>query len=100
MRDVVSMRVEFDIAAQKCLNQVMIHNTHIEEQLEAGIKRAFEQFDFVEFVASATQEAIKSEIKNSSNWGKLRELVKKKADEIVEAHIEKEMEKWKKGMGL
>lgn len=100
MRDLVSMRIEFDIAAQKCLNQVMINNTHIEEQLEAGIKRAFEQFDFVEFVANATQEAIKSQIRDSASWGKLRGLVQKKADEIVEAHIEREMEKWKKDMGI
>jgi hypothetical protein len=95
MRDTVTMRVEFDIAAQKCLNQVMIHNERIEQQLEEGIKRAFEEFDFVEYVSRATQDAIKAQIKDSSSWGKLRELVKRKADEIVEAHIEKQMEKWR-----
>ena len=99
MKDLITMRVEFDIAAQRCLNQVIINNEHIEQQLEEGIKRAFEQFDFVEYVSRATQDAIKEQIRNSSSWGKLRDLVRKKADEIVEAHIEKEMEKFRKNMG-
>lgn len=95
MDDVVRMRIEFDIAAQKCLNQVMIQNTKIEGMIEAGIKHAFENLNFVEVVSIATQRAIKEQINDSANWGKLRDLVKKKADEIVQAHIDKQLEKWK-----
>lgn len=98
LRDAVHMRIEFDIAAQKCLNQVIIQNETIAQQLEEGIKRAFERFDFVEIVEAATIEAIKSEIRKSTEWGKLRDLVRKKADEIVDAHVEKELEKLKNSL--
>lgn len=37
----VRMRIEFDIAAQKCLTQVILTNDRIEELLKSGIQKSF-----------------------------------------------------------
>jgi hypothetical protein len=92
----VTMTLHLDIAAQKIINMMVINNEEIEGQLKSGIEKAFKEFDFEAVVTAATKGAIEREIKESTNWGKLRDIVRNKANEIVERHIEKEMEKFKK----
>lgn len=89
------MTLHLDIAAQKIINMMVINNEEIESQLKSGIEKAFNEFDFESVVTTATKGAIEREIKESTNWGKLRKIVQDKANEIVERHIEKEMEKFK-----
>lgn len=93
--DHVAMRIEFDIAAQRAISQIILRNDAIEKQIEEGIKKAFESFDFEAAVIEATEQAIKRQIRDSSSWDKLSQLVRKKADEIVDAHIEKHMKELK-----
>lgn len=53
-------------------------------------KKAFDSFDFEQIVIDATKQAIKSELQASANYGKLREVVRKKADEIAENYLDKQ----------
>jgi len=48
--DYTKVRVELEIAAQRLISQFMLNNQEIEKQLEAGVKKAFENFDFEKVV--------------------------------------------------
>lgn len=93
-----TIRFELEIAAQKVINQLMLNNSAIEQQLEVGIKSAFESFDFEAAIKEATLRTIESEIRKSTNWDKMIRLVREKADKIVDDHIEKHMDNLKKSL--
>lgn len=95
MEGFTKIRFELEIAAQKVINQFMLNNRHIEDQLESGIKNAFEDFDFESEIKVATTNAIESEIRKSANWDRLTKLVREKADKIVDDHIEKHLQSLK-----
>lgn len=88
----VRITTHLEIAAQKIIEQLILNNELIEEQIESGVKKALTTFDFEAEVQKATEEAIRREIKNSSNWDKLSKLVREKASKIVDDHIEKHMQ--------
>lgn len=52
-RDQVTMTIHLDIAAQKIINMMVINNENIENQLKAGIEKAFKEFDFETVVTAA-----------------------------------------------
>ena len=89
MENSTQIKVELDIQAQRLISQYMINNERIEKEIEAGIKRAFESIDFAKEVEHSVKNCIDQAIKSSGEWGKIRDAVKKKADEIIETYIEK-----------
>lgn len=88
----VTMRLELEISAQKILSHLIVHNETVEKGIEAGLKNAFETFDFERVVTEAAKRAIQREIEDASGFKAIREMVRKKADEIVNKHIEKQLE--------
>jgi fructose/tagatose bisphosphate aldolase len=95
MEDFTQIRVELDVQAQRLISQYMIDNERISKQVEIGVKRAFEKIDLEKEVENSVMGAIQRAIKESSEWGKIREAVKKKTDEIVESYIEKAIQGFK-----
>lgn len=96
MDNVSTVRVELDIQAQKMISQYMINNERIEKEIESGIKRAFESIDLEAEVERSVKNCIEQAIKQSAEWGKIRDAVKKKTDIIVEEYIEKSIAQFKK----
>ena len=95
MENYTQVRVELDVMAQKLISQYMINNERIEKDIESGIKRAFETIDLEKEVERSVKNAIERAIKDSSEWGKIRDAVKKKTDEIIETYIEKSISKFR-----
>ena len=77
------IKLEIEVMAQKLLQQYIIHNEQIEKQVEAGIKNAFENFDFEKEVEKIAKRAIEDSIKSSINYGSISNVIKKKSDEIL-----------------
>jgi hypothetical protein len=75
----------------------VISNVRIKKDIEAGIKRVFETIDLEKEVEKSIKNAVEKAIKDSSEWGKIREAVKKKTDEIVETYIEKSIDNFRRG---
>lgn len=100
MENFTQIRVELDIQAQKLINQYMIDNKRIEKEIEAGIKKAFESIDLEKEVEKSVKNCIEKAIKDSSDWGKIRNAVKKKTDVIVEEYIEKSIANFRKDYSL
>ncbi len=95
MENTSTIRVELDIHAQKMIHQYMIDNQRVEKEIEAGIKKAFESIDLEKEVERAVKKCIEDAIRQSADWGKIRDAVKKKTDEIVENYIEKSISKFR-----
>jgi len=95
MENFTQVRVELDIQAQKMISQYMINNEKIEKEIESGIKNAFERIDLEKEVEQSVKNCIQEAIKKSGEWGKIRDAVKIKTDEIVENYIEKSIAKFK-----
>lgn len=89
---------EIKMAAEKMISQVMIRNERFQEELEKGIENAINRFDFEEFVENITKAAIEDAIKTSGSWGKLRDVARTKADEVVDNYIKKQMENFKEDL--
>ena len=81
--------------AQRIISQYMINNDVITKQIEAGVKRAFEETDIEKLVESNVKGCIEKAIKDSADWGKIREAVRKKADEISEGYIQKAIDRFR-----
>jgi hypothetical protein len=96
MENFTQVRVELDIQAQKMISQYMINNERIEKEIEAGIKKAFESIDLEKEVERSVKNCIERAIRDSADWGKIRDAVKKKTDEIVEKYIETSIAQFKR----
>jgi len=95
MEETTRVRVELEIQAQRMISQYMINNKRIEKEIESGIKRAFDSIDLEKEVEKSVKNCIESAIRQSAEWGKIRDAVKKKTDEIVEMYIEKSIAKFR-----
>lgn len=93
------VRVELEIVAQKMISQFIINNSIVEKEIEQGFKQAFERFDFVKVIENATLDTIKCAIQDSANYGKIREMVKRKADDIIDDVINKSFNQLKINFG-
>lgn len=87
------IKLEIEVMAQRLLQQYMIHNEQIEKQVEAGIKNAFENFDFEKEVEKIAKQAIEHSISSSINYGKINDMIKKKSDEILSGIADKYFKK-------
>ena len=94
MENALIIKNEIEIAAQRIIQQVMITNDQVKEQVEAGVKRAFEKFDFETEIEKAITGSIERAIRDSSQWGKISKLVYEKADEIIQAFIDKQIKEF------
>jgi len=74
----------------------MINNERIEQLIESGIKKAFESINLEKEVEESVKKCIHEAIRQSSEWGKIRDAVKKKTDEIVDSYIDISIAKFKK----
>jgi hypothetical protein len=96
MEDITKVKIEVDIMAQKMIIQHMINNERIEQLIESGIKKAFESINLEKEVEESVKKCIHEAIRQSSEWGKIRDAVKKKTDEIVDSYIDISIAKFKK----
>lgn len=95
MDNSIKIRLELEVAAQRIIGQYMFNNEKIEAEIEQGVKRAFESIDIAAEVEKTVIHSIEYAIRQSGEWGKIREAVKRKTDEIVEAYIEQAMNKFR-----
>lgn len=95
MENSVVIKLELEVQAQRIISQHMLHNAEIAKEIEAGVRAAFESINMADEVEAAVKSAIRSAITQSSEWDKIREAVKTKCDEIVNAHIDKAVAKFK-----
>ena len=96
MEDITKVKIEVDIMAQKMIIQHMVNNERIEQLIESGIKKAFESINLEKEVEESVKKCIHEAIRQSSEWGKIRDAVKKKTDEIVDSYIDISIAKFKK----
>lgn len=94
-----TVRVELDIQAQHFIGQHMLHNARIAKDIEAGVKAAFENIDIAKEVEDSVIRCIRDAIRQSAEWGKIKDAVKKKTDEIVDTYIENAINKFRKDFG-
>lgn len=95
MENSTSIKIELDIQAQKIISGYMVNNEKIASEIEAGIKRAFETINIPDHVERNVKMCIENAIKQSSEWGKIREKVSKMTDEIVDKYIESSINKFR-----
>lgn len=95
MDNSVIIRMEMDIQAQKLISQYMISNEKIEKQLEAGIKNAFDNFDFEKAVEITVKNCIDTAIRKSGDWGRISTLVQDKANEVIDGYVERAINRMK-----
>ena len=85
-----------DIVVREIVKKYMIsNNEQIENDIEAGIKKAFETIDLEKTVEMSVRNTVKKIIEDSYNWSKIQDEIRKKMDEIVEIYVEKSMAKFK-----
>lgn len=95
MDNATKITVELEVVAQRYISQYMINNERIESEIKEGVKRAFENIDLSLEVEKSVRNAIEQAIKSSSDWGKIRDAVKKHTDSIVDSYIENSINKFK-----
>lgn len=83
-----------EVAAQKLISQYMLTNESIQDELEAGIKKAFDNFDFEAVVAESVTTAINQAIRQSIDWNKMRTAIRDKADVIIDKYIESAVDRF------
>ena len=89
MENSTTIKLEIEVAAQRMISQYMIHNDQLKKQLESGIKKAFEDFDFEKTIENQVRETIAGIIKKSGDWGKIRRAVEEKLSEAIDAKVNK-----------
>ncbi len=95
MENSVIIKTEIEIYAQKLISQFIVNNEAIEREVERGVKKAFENYDFESVVEASIKRCIDEAIKSSTDWGKIREAVRKKTDSIVDLYIERQIKQFK-----
>ena len=95
IENTTAIKIELNVAAQKIIHQFMTGNELIEEQLKKAIEDGITEFDFELEVKKLVQRQLSEAVRESVQYGKLRELVAKKAESIFNKMIEKEFEKYK-----
>jgi 20S proteasome alpha/beta subunit len=83
MENTTVIKLELEVMASRIINQFMINNAAVEKEIEEGLKKAFESFNFKDEVEKIALNAIKDAIASSANYGKIRDIVKKKSEEII-----------------
>lgn len=78
------IRLELEVSATKMIQQYMLHNEHLEKEIEVGIKKAFENFDFETEIQKSVEGAIRASIKDYRLWSDIRAKIKDKVNEIVD----------------
>lgn len=96
MEDFTKIRLEIEIMAQRVISQYMISNDAIAKQIEAGVKRAFEETDIEKLVENSVRHCIEKAIHDSADWGKISKIVHEKADEIIDGYVAKSMAAFKR----
>lgn len=98
--ETTTFKIELDIAAQSIIHQLMISNEEVANQLKSGIEKAISSFDFEAEVQGLTHHAIKKAIQDSLDYGKLKELIQKRTEVILDNFVEQQIEAYRKKQGL
>lgn len=93
-------RIELDIAAQNVIHQLMISNDAIEGQLKSAIEKAITSFNFEDEVHALTSKAIRDAIQDSLDYGKLKQLIQKRTEAILDNFVDQQIEAYSKKQGL
>src|SRR5690606_24393440 len=91
MRDnITTFRMELDVAAQKVINQFMLHNESVEEQIRNAIQKTVENFDFEGEIQRIATEQLRTALREAMKYSVLENKVRELAGKIYEELIEKE----------
>lgn len=94
MDNFTSVKIELEVAASRIISQVMLSNDTIEKEIEAGVKAAVLNFNFQAAVEKSVTKCIEDAIKQSTDWGVIRDAVKKETDKIVGTYIQASIDKF------
>lgn len=84
----VRITMELEVSAQRILNQFMLHNKQMEEQLEAGIKKAVESFDFERAIEQKVKSTIQNSFLTSTTYSRIQEIIDEKINNFIDANID------------
>ena len=88
----LTMQLDLKIDTQKFVQQVQIHNAELEEQVQKGLDRAFEELSKEGVIEEMIKQAVKKNIMDSfSRWvfqSDIRSKVEKQITEKVNKRIE------------
>ncbi len=92
--DMVTVKIELDIAAQKLLQNVQIQNRELEQQIEKGIKLAMDNLAkddaFVDMVRIATEKEVETlfrkAIMSYEFQNRITKAVQEKAGNAIEKY--------------
>lgn len=98
MEQMTQIKLELDINAQKMLQQVQIHNEHLESSIKAGIERAlneiFQGDNFEETIAELVKDEIQMTVKRAcSDWA-LRHKIQDTISKSIEGKIDEVANGW------
>jgi len=91
--DMVTVKIELDIAAQKLLQNVQIQNRELEQQIEKGIKLAMDNLAkddaFVDMVRIATEKEVETVFRRAIMGYEFQNRITKVLHEKAGAAIDK-----------
>lgn len=100
MENAVVIKTELTVLAQKHISNFILNNTEISQQVETGIKKAFESIDIEAEIENAVKNDIRRAIAESANWGLIRKQVHEKIDTMISDLILKQTADIRKALGL
>jgi len=84
----VIIRTELQVAAQKMLFSFMENNERIKEQVEAGIKRAFESVDLEEMIATEVRNTIRRAVTDTTVYGEIRKRIQDSVNQVLDDKLD------------
>ena len=92
MRDnITTFRIELDVAAQKVINQFMLHNEYVEEQIRNAIQKTVENFDFEGEIQRIATEQLRTALREAMKYSALEKKVWEITNKIYDDLINKEL---------
>src|SRR5690606_5025151 len=92
MRDnITTFRIELDVAAQKVINQFMLHNEYVEEQIRNAIQKTVENFDFEGEIQRIATEQLRTALREAMKYSALEKKVWEITNKIYDDLIDKEL---------
>ena len=97
------IKLELDIAASRMLQQVHVHNQHLEKSIQNGIERAlkeiFEDENFEETICKLVKGEIKSSVKKAAQGWAIERKIEEVIHESIARKVERMAGEWSEKIG-
>ena len=89
-----SIRIQLNIAASQVIQQFILRNEDLEKVISKAIEKAINDFQFEKEVHAIVSHHLRNAISESMEYGKLKEVVKKRTEAIFNTLLDKELSKY------